>query len=111
MQVTALETHELMAMVILDHSTATMIISIKTEHEPINPRHHRRRTIKMVVQTLKHFQQTDIATNNVQTAKARTTKRISIIQTCAKEIGSRETNTQKSTPLPPPPKINKQTNK
>lgn len=50
-QATALEIHEQMAMVILDHSTATMITSIKMEHELINPRHHRRRTIRMVVRT------------------------------------------------------------
>lgn len=52
-QATALEIHEqmAMAMVILDHSTATMITSIKMEHEPINPRHHRRRTIRMVLRT------------------------------------------------------------
>lgn len=51
-QATALEIHEQIAMVILDHFTVTMILSIKMDHEPINRLHHRRQsTIKMAART------------------------------------------------------------
>lgn len=80
-QATALEMHEQMAMVILDHIIVTMTPTIKMDHEPTSRHRHRLRIIKMEAQTLNHSQRVDIAIHNVRMAKLQTTKRISIIQT------------------------------